>query len=115
MKRRIILSFFFLYLFYGILYGQEDSNRFLYFNDINQIGFLNENLHVKNHYCKKGVESFKTRVRKHTLSIKFLPVNYYTSHLGFFCKQELKLERAINLPVRLRLGSLDYSNWMEGK
>jgi hypothetical protein len=45
----------------------------------------------------------------------YLEANYYSSHFGFFCKRELELEKAIHLPVRFRLGSLEYCNRLEGK
>ena len=48
-------------------------------------------------------------------SIKVVPANFYSSQLGFFCKKEWKLESATKLPLRFRLGSLQYCDWLEGK
>lgn len=44
-----------------------------------------------------------------------IPANRVVTHFGFFCRQELELEKTIRLPLRIRLGSLEYCNRLEGK
>ena len=50
----------------------------------------------------------------YALSRMLLP-DYHTTSFGFFCKKELQLEKATKIPLRFRLGSLDYCDKMEGK
>ena len=41
--------------------------------------------------------------------------DYYVTQLGFFCKQEIKFEKATRIPFKFRLGSVQYCDRMEGK
>jgi len=38
-----------------------------------------------------------------------------TSHLGFFCRQEIKADKKLAMPVRLRMGSMQQNDWLESK
>jgi hypothetical protein len=48
---------------------------------------------------------------------KLHPVSadYYCRGLGLICQSEWRFEKATKLPLRLRLGSLAYVDYMEGK
>jgi len=44
-----------------------------------------------------------------------IPAAYAYKDLAFFCKIEVQLEKAVKLPVKFRLGSVDYVDYLEGK
>jgi len=56
-----------------------------------------------------GIHFFSNRLLKPVSAFS------YADQPGFFCKKELQLEALISLPLRFRLGSLDYVNWLEQK
>lgn len=41
--------------------------------------------------------------------------DFYSRNLGFFCRQEWKVEKAVSLPLRFRLGSVTEVDHLEGK
>ncbi len=49
------------------------------------------------------------------LPVKTLPQNFYTSQIGFFCTKELQVEKLTKIPFRFRLGSVQYTDALEGK
>jgi len=40
---------------------------------------------------------------------------HYTRDFGFFCRKELQFEKHTRLPLRFRLGSLEYCDYLEAK
>ena len=43
-----------------------------------------------------------------------IAANFYTTQTGFFCNQERALEKKTKIPLRFRLGSLSYTEQLEG-
>lgn len=42
-----------------------------------------------------------------------VPKAYHYEHLGAFCKLEVQLEKAVRLPVKVRLGEVQYTEQLE--
>ncbi len=43
-----------------------------------------------------------------------VPSNYYTMQTGFFCNQERAFEKRTKVALKIRLGSLSYTEQLEG-
>ena len=71
------------------------------------------NLQNSDSIIHSAISFYKLNEFKNTSQL--VPENFYTKNMGFFCKQELVIEKAIKIPFRFRLGSLQQCNYYEGK
>jgi len=49
------------------------------------------------------------------ISLSVLPQNFYNQHLSFTCKKEIQLQKAVRMPLFIRLGSKAYVDYLERK
>lgn len=72
---------------------------------------------------KRGISAFISSTSQLTLNLnRFsnsavipVPSKYDFNSLGFFCRKELQIEQTLKFPVKFRLGSVAYTDQMEGK
>ena len=57
-------------------------------------------------YTKNSLSDFSIELRKE---------NFNTQTLPFFCQKEWQFEKSTHIPLKFRLGSIDYTNMLEGK
>lgn len=91
-----------------------------------KLQFLKNNLNSLNRFSTQQVANFSSKketLHSSTLSFSTLKkpaprtisADFSTCRYGFFCKEELKMEKATKFPIRIRLGSFQQCNYYEGK
>jgi hypothetical protein len=122
MQRVFIFLVVCLLMFCGEIFGQKFPEKNMVIPQKIQGGLPNSSGEKK---CWIGIgqrmEELKKRrdsvcmTRPAYFTLHPVPNNLYASHLSFFCKKELQIEKFTAIPLRIRLGSLEYVNYLEQK
>lgn len=92
-------------------YGHRQSYPFrVYLNRFIRAKKIVLILPAKNEFNSDQVHAAKT-----ASPASYIGPAFYSHHLGFFCQKELQVEKSLSIPLRVRLGSLEYTDRLEGK
>jgi hypothetical protein len=123
LKRIFFIIVLLLFLVGGEIYGQQNNGENIPLIYSDSLSWM---------YGKR-VQSFSMNDKKITGAlfsnyglapgINFLrpscfsPVtpDFYSRNLSFFCRTEMRFEKATSIPLRFRLGSLQYTDYLEKK
>ena len=69
----------------------------------------------KENILPKKNKSSALKVNNYIPPIVSVSPKFYSSNLAFFCRQEIKFEKTTKIPLKLRLGSVQQVDYLEGK
>lgn len=121
MQRNLIFLVVCYLMFYGNIFGQKNPQKFqikriFSNNDLKDpptwYGTAGELKVIKSPDFIETISELRLSKQKSLLPV---PPNFYTINLAFTCRKELQLDKLLSVPVRFRLGSLEYVNYLEKK
>ena len=95
--------------------GTDIFQKKLTYRAVDDIAGKNYFQQSKRKTGQKQVTPAKPVVYISPLIPSIIAADFYTRNFGFFCKKELQFEKATKIPLRFRLGSLQYNDYLEGK
>lgn len=123
-KKAKILIFCMIFVA-GSVFCQDSIDKLSAGKDIfyTKLSFQNSVKFSYNSFFQKAMytRSVRTDFNKQQIiiinpvSCAVIGADFYTRNFGFFCKKELEFEKVTKIPLRFRLGSLQYNDYLEGK
>jgi hypothetical protein len=128
-QRQCYFLVVFIFLFYGKIFPQKNSTFPSIYNNLAYSGLTSSfpatyplkkdpissaelmNIRIASKFDFSGHGPTPIKL----IQLNPLSASFYREHLSFFCRKELEIEKATSIPLRLRLGSLQYVNWLEQK
>jgi len=95
------------------LLNNQESHRPNWQTNNNRLWFLNANKKTFQHSLF-AYGQLSDNVMPVT-QIPVLQKRYEMQNMSFFCRKEWQFEKATSIPLRIRMGSLEYTNYLEQK
>lgn len=104
----------FLLMFFGSMSGQRFPAPGITVPGLKKTHFQQLTKPFKSQFSPVSVFYYEDCMPGYKFSLLNLPTSStYINNLGFFCRQELKLDKVVAIPIRFRLGSKEYVDELE--